>query len=131
MQLTRHTDYALRVLMYLAKSPDKLCSAAEIAEYYSISRNHLVKVVQGLTEHNFVVTTRGNHGGMKLAVAAEDISVGYVVRNLENHFNVVECFDDKSAGCKIQSSCKLKGVVFRAVNNFLDELDQTHLSDLL
>lgn len=131
MQLTRHTDYAVRVLMYLGKHPEKLSSVAEIAEYYSISRNHLVKVVQGLIEHKFVVTTRGKHGGMKLAVPASKISIGNVVRKLENHFNVVECFEHKTGVCRIQDSCKLKCVVRRAVKLFLEELDQTTLEDVL
>jgi len=131
MQLTRHTDYALRVLMYLAKQPDKLISVSEIAEYYSVSRNHLVKVVQGLTESGFVATTRGKHGGMQLACEAKDISVGSVVRKMENHFNIVECFEFSSVSCCIESSCGLKGVIHRATNNFLKELDQTSLAEVL
>ena len=73
MQLTRHTDYALRVLMYLGAHTDKLTSVAEIADYYGISRNHLVKIVQGLNEHGFVKTTRGKHGGMQLRGDAANI----------------------------------------------------------
>lgn len=131
MQLTRHTDYALRILMYLGNQSETLSSVAEIAAYHSISRNHLVKVVQGLTEAGFVKTTRGKHGGMQLSREASDISVGSVVRKMENHFDIVECFEDKSDGCCIASSCRLKGVIHQATNNFLAELDQTSLSDVL
>jgi len=131
MQLTRHTDYALRVLMYLGEQPDKLSSVSEIAAYYSISRNHLVKVVQGLTEAGYVKTTRGKHGGMRLAYDAKDISVGSVVRKMENHFNIVECFEFKSIGCCIENSCGLKGVIHRATDKFLKELDETSLLDVL
>jgi len=131
MQLTRHTDYALRVLMYLAKQPDVLSSVSEIANFYSVSRNHLVKVVQGLTEAGYVKTTRGKHGGMQLACEAKDISVGSVVRKMENHFNIVECFEVSTDGCCIESSCGLKGVIQRATNNFLKELDKATLQDVL
>jgi len=131
MQLTRHTDYALRVLMYLGKQPDTLSSVSEIAAYYSISRNHLVKVVQGLTEYSFVKTTRGKYGGMQLACDASDISVGSVVRKMENHFNIVECFEHKSDACCIENSCGLKAVIHRATSHFLKELDQTSLADVL
>ena len=131
MQLTRHTDYALRVLMYLAKQPDVLSSVSEIASYYSISRNHLVKVAQGLTEAGYVKTTRGKHGGMRLASDAKDISVGNVVRKMENHFNVVECFESGNDTCRIEKRCGLKGVIQRATNTFLKELDQTSLADVL
>jgi len=131
MQLTRHTDYALRVLMYLGKQPDKLSSVSEIAAYYEISRNHLVKVVQGLTESGFVKTTRGKHGGMQLAHDSKDISVGSVVRKMENHFNIVECFEFNSDACCIENRCGLKGVIHRATNTFLNELDQTSLAEVL
>jgi Rrf2 family transcriptional regulator, nitric oxide-sensitive transcriptional repressor len=48
MQLTRHTDFALRVLIYLAVNPGRLSRITEIAEAYQISRHHLVKVVTSL-----------------------------------------------------------------------------------
>ena len=40
MRLTVYTDYALRMLMYLALRQDQLATIAEIAESYDISRNH-------------------------------------------------------------------------------------------
>jgi len=131
MQLTRHTDYALRVLMYLGEKPDKLISVSEIAAYNSISRNHLVKIVQGLTEAGYVKTTRGKHGGMRLTSDAKDISVGNVVRKMENHFNVVECFESGNDTCRIEKTCGLKGVIQRATNTFLKELDKITLADVL
>lgn len=131
MQLTRHTDFALRVLMYLGIQHNRQVSVAEIAEFYSISRNHLVKVVQGLTEHGFVTTNRGKNGGMQLAVDANKISIGNVVRNMENHFEIVECFDSKANKCKIENACKLKGLLQQAIDNFLLELDGYTLADVI
>lgn len=131
MQLTRHTDYALRILMYLEAQNEQLANVAEISKYYSISRNHLVKVVQGLTEHGYVTTTRGKNGGMKLARHATNISVGEVIRNMENHFDIVECFDHTNESCTINSACKLKGILHQAVNNFLKELDAVSLADVI
>lgn len=131
MQLTRHTDYALRVLMYLGVDDKRLISVAEIAECYSISRNHLVKVVQGLTEHGFVITTRGKNGGMRLARKTNEISIGDVIRRMENRFDIVECFDNTADRCVISGACKLKGILHRALNSFLQELDGVSLADVL
>ncbi|HTF74853.1 MAG TPA: Rrf2 family transcriptional regulator, partial [Bradyrhizobium sp.] len=44
MRLTVYTDYALRLLMYLALKEDQLATIAEIAKSFAISRNHLMKV---------------------------------------------------------------------------------------
>ena len=131
MQLTRHTDYALRILMYLAVNHEKLSSVAEIAEYYSISRNHLVKVVQGLTEHGYVTTIRGKNGGMYLTDEPESVSVGDVIRQMENHFDLVECFENNSNTCPLSGACELKHVLSEALNTFLNELDKVSLADIV
>ena len=130
MQLTRHTDYALRVLMYLSVNHQKLVTVAELAEFYNISRNHLVKVVQGLVEHRFIQTTRGKNGGMRLACDSADISIGSVVRKMENHFNIVECFDAEQEGCTLNGACRLKGLLASAMEDFLVSLDTINLADI-
>lgn len=131
MQLTRHTDYALRILMYLGAENERLASVADIASYYSISRNHLVKVVQGLTEYGFVTTVRGKGGGMKLARKANDISIGNVIRHMENNFDLVECFNEENSACTVDKRCTLKGILRRGVNNFLTQLDTVSLADII
>ena len=66
MQLTRYTDYAIRVLLHVGAREDGLSSIAEIARTYNISRNHLMKVVQDLGQAGFLTTVRGRNGGLKL-----------------------------------------------------------------
>lgn len=84
MQITSYTDYALRVLLYLAMSPNQ---QTKIADFFNISRNHLVKVVHQLGGKGFVKTTRGKGGGLSLQFPPEMIRIGEVVRSMENHFN--------------------------------------------
>ncbi|PJN92814.1 Rrf2 family transcriptional regulator, partial [Amaricoccus sp. HAR-UPW-R2A-40] len=48
MRLDKHTDYALRVLMFLAANTDRLSTIAEIAGRFEISEAHLMKVVYRL-----------------------------------------------------------------------------------
>jgi len=129
MQLTLHTDYALRVLIYLAQKKDGLSTISEIANFYDISRNHLVKVVHHLSTENFIQTTRGKNGGMRLARAPEVISVGEVVRRMEPNFDIVECFSSNNQPCTVVSVCSLKGVLYQASNEFLSVLDKYTVAD--
>jgi Rrf2 family nitric oxide-sensitive transcriptional repressor len=129
MQLTLHTDYSLRVLIYLAQKKDGLTTISEIADFYHISRNHLVKVVHHLSTENFIHTTRGKHGGMCLARAPELISVGEVVRRMEPNFDIVECFSASNQPCTVVSVCALKEVLYRAGNEFLAVLDKYTVAD--
>ena len=91
MRLTRYTDYAMRVLLQLAARDDGLASIGEIARLYDISQNHLMKVVQDLGKAGFVRTVRGRGGGIALAMPADRIVVGQVVRHTEDGFHLVDC----------------------------------------
>lgn len=130
MRLTLYTDYSLRVLLYLAGNTDRLVTISELADFYNISRNHLVKVVHELGLSGFIFTTRGKHGGIRLARPADEIHIGEVVRKTEPDLNLLECFDPTIDTCRITSSCKLKGVLFDARRSFMDVLDQQTLADL-
>lgn len=131
MQITTYTDYALRVLIYLALSPNKQATVSEIADFYTISRNHLVKVVHQLGSKGFVKTTRGKGGGFSLQCPPEQISIGEVVRSMENHFHWVECFDPEQQRCRLLPSCGLKHLLSRAGNAYLQILDEATLADVL
>ncbi len=128
MQLTRYTDYSLRVLMYLAVHPERLATITEISTAYAISRNHLVKVVHELGTLGFIQTQRGKQGGIRLAHAAADINIGEVVRKVEKNLNIVNCTEPR---CPILPACDLKGVLFQARDAFMAVLDDYSLADLV
>ncbi|TAN47077.1 MAG: Rrf2 family transcriptional regulator [Methylococcaceae bacterium] len=129
MQLTKHTDYAIRVLIYLVTQEEATIS--QMADYYQISRNHLVKVVNSLSRKGFVITTRGKNGGVKLARPAAQIRVGEVVRCMEPNFNMVECFNYKRAHCAALPTCGLKSAFNLAADQFLAVLDGYTVADAL
>ncbi len=114
MHLTQFSDYSLRVALYLAAHPDDLASVEEISRSYGISRNHLTKVVQRLTDLGVVASTRGRGGGFRLAMQPEEINVGWLVRQTEPHFDIVECFDLATNTCPIAPGCGLKSALARA-----------------
>lgn len=126
MRLTRYTDYALRVLLYLGARPDRLCSIGEIARSYDISQNHLMKVVNDLANAGYVASVRGRSGGVRLGRPPAEINIGQVVRHTEDGFEVVDC-----GTCIIAPVCGLTHVLGDAVNAFLGVLDGYTLADLL
>src|SRR3954451_7150861 len=96
MQLTRFSDYSLRLLLYLAANPDRLVSIDEVSRAYGVSHHHLVKIVQLLVDRKLVASTRGRGGGLRLNREPAAINVGALVRITEPHFDLVECFDVKT-----------------------------------
>lgn len=130
VQLTRYTDYGLRVLLYLACTREDV-TVAEIAQQYGISRNHLVKVVHALSQKGYVQTTRGRAGGLRLAMPPELIGIGQVIRDLESNRALVECFAPETNTCPIAPVCALKGVLVEAEAAFQRELDKYTLADAM
>lgn len=130
MRLNLHTDYALRLLMFLAAKQQQ-ASIDEIAKAYGISRNHLVKVGQRLTELGYVEARRGRGGGLLLARGPEMINVGEVVRLVENTGAFVECFDPQINQCRVAGVCGLQGALSLALGDFMTRLDRYTVADLL
>lgn len=132
MRLTAYTDYSLRVLIFLGLRGEKLATIGEISETYGLSANHLMKIIHNLGKLGYIETVRGRGGGMRLAGAPEEINLGQVVRQMEPDFAVVECLDAKrSHDCVITPACRLQLVLEKAVQAFLDVLDNHTLADLL
>lgn len=123
MHLTLYTDYALRVLIYLAAQEGREATIAEVANRYGISKNHLVKVAHELGQHGFIVTRRGRKGGIGLGAPAGELTVGEVVRKMEPNLCLVECFDRASNTCHIAPACALRPMLAEALEAFLTVLD--------
>ncbi len=130
MRLTTMTDYALRLLMYVAQHPDRLCTIAEVARAHAISESHLMKVTQALGHHGWLETVRGKGGGIRLARAPAQVGLGAVVRDVEADFRLVECMGAASA-CRITGNCRLRGIVQGALDSFVAHLDRHTLADLI
>lgn len=131
MRLTSFTDYTLRTLLHLGTNPGRLVTIQEIADLHSISKNHLMKVVNELARNGVIETMRGRNGGFRLAHAPEDINIGAIVRMSESDFYMAECFDPGGNPCGLVTACSLKGVLGSATAAFLAELDRHTLAMLL
>ncbi len=130
MRLTVHSDYALRVLMYLGVRTDRLATIEEISTAYGISENHLMKVVNRLAKHGFVKALRGRGGGLRLGKLADAMTIGEVLRVVEDDFHIVECFGAADT-CRISKACRLKHALNRALAAYLAELDSWTLADIV
>lgn len=126
MRLTKHTDYAFRVLIYLASMPaDQLSTVQEIAEKFDVSRSHIMKIVHKLAGAGLVQASRGQHGGLKLGQPKEAIGLRRVIELMEATLTPVNC-----DVCIIRGNCALKNILLGAQRQFLEHLEQFTLADL-
>lgn len=126
MQLTRHTDYALRLLIHLAGVGDERAQISDVAHAQGISRTHLMKIANELAHAGFIEAVRGRGGGIRLARDPKDINLGDLIRVTEPHCNMVDC-----AGCRLVRSCSLPGVLDEAKSAFQAVLARHSLADIL
>jgi Rrf2 family transcriptional regulator, nitric oxide-sensitive transcriptional repressor len=131
MRLTLHTDYALRVLMYVGVKRDGVSTIPEIVERFDISKGHVMKVVHHLAQKGYLETIRGKRGGMRLARKPEQINVGAVVRDMEEELGVLGCLQGRKGYCRIEECCLLRSALRDATNAFLATLDRYTLQDLV
>ena len=130
MNITRFTDYSLRVLIYVALNDKELVTIKSISEQYKISKNHLMKIVQELNTQGYLQSIRGKNGGIKLGKPANSINVGDLIRHFEANSTLVECFGDNNL-CIITPACKLKAMFADAMEAFYESLSQYTIADLV
>ncbi|VAV89457.1 Nitrite-sensitive transcriptional repressor NsrR [hydrothermal vent metagenome] len=130
MHISQFSDYSLRVLIFLVTCK-KPTTATAIAEAYDISFHHVSKAAQFLAREGYVASERGRSGGIRLALAAKEISIGEVLRKSEKgNVALVECMRPKGKPCVIVPVCKLAGTLRKAQEAFFDYLDKVTLADI-
>jgi Rrf2 family nitric oxide-sensitive transcriptional repressor len=130
MRLTLHTDFALRVLIQVGLGGGKLTTINDIAQSFDISRQHLMKVVNALSQKGYLDTVRGRNGGIRLMHEPRDINIGQVVRDTEDRLHIIGCLERRGY-CRIERVCVLRGLLRDATDAFLAVLDAHTLADLI
>lgn len=128
MQLTRFTDYALRVLLFVGRQDGRICTMGEIAAHYRISLDHLRKVVHKMATLGYLNSSRGRGGGLLLGRDPTAIRIGDLVLALENNMSIIDC---QALDCLLQPGCSLKTELDRAGRAFIAVLNEVTLHDLL
>ena len=128
MQLSRFTDFSLRVLLYLVINNNKRAHLKTIADFYPIPLEHLRKVVHALSKSGYLQTYRGKNGGIELAIPPEDIKIGNVVEHFEKRQTLIDC---EGLSCRLAASCALKDALRQGQNALIDKLNSYTLADLV
>lgn len=128
MKLTKHTDYAFRVLIYLASTKQERSTILEISDMFKISKTHVMKIVNELVNIGWVASVRGKNGGIYLGVNPRDINLREVVTQMEKTLDPINCAEPI---CFINGICGLKPILMTAQDKYLEHLAQFTLDDLM
>jgi len=133
MKLSTKGRYGLRAVLDLAVHADEEAVAlSQIAERQGISMNYLEQLIAKLKKAGIVNGIRGAQGGYMLALPAEEISVGAILRALEGDLNPVDCSEVNNRDtCCNSDSCVTKYVWKRISDSINDAVDGIKLSELV
>ena len=129
MKLSSKTHYGLIACHILAKSfPDGQVSATALESHMSVSGKYLEKIMRMLSKRDIVSANRGANGGYYLARAPKDITIGEIVRALEDDMEIIECVKD-GGKCKCCPSSGVWKRLYKGINDLLDSMTLQEMID--
>lgn len=131
MYLSKFTDYSFRILIYLGNHPNELFTVDELSSILNLSTHHIKKIVYKLAKNNYILSTKGRNGGIKLVMNPKDINLGKLLDITEDNLNIVECFSKENNTCNLTQHCKLKPILNEALISFKEKLSEHTLQDIL
>ncbi len=131
MKMSSKARYGLYLAVELAKryNPDEVVPVCVLAQSTGVTEKYLEQIVALMKKQNLVVASRGACGGYKLADSPENITVGQVLRAVEDNLEIVECLHENcAAGCNCVSRT-LWEKLYENINSYLDTISLKQLSE--
>jgi Rrf2 family transcriptional regulator, iron-sulfur cluster assembly transcription factor len=135
MRLTTKSRYGTRMILDLAlNSKDGHIPLSEISKRQNMSLKYLEKLIRKLRDAGIVSSRRGPSGGHQLALSPEKITVGDIVRTLEEGSAITDCSEKSEERCSIcnqTGKCLSQWIWIEASNAMFKRLDQITIAMLI
>jgi Rrf2 family protein len=130
LRISRKIDYAIRAMIYLAGIPEgTVVPFREIGRQMDVPEDFLAKILKTLVDQGIVRSTRGPHGGYRLARPPEAINVLEIIEAAEGPIAINVCLDDDDA-CGRQPVCNMSAVWREGQERMLDVFRNRTLASL-
>ena len=103
-------------------------SASVLESHIAVSGKYLEKIMRMLSGRGIISATRGANGGYYLAKAPENITIGEIVRALEDDMEIIECVKD-GGKCKCCPSSGVWKHLYQGINDMLDSMTLKQMVD--
>lgn len=129
MKLTNTSEYALRILVFMAKDAEALYSAKYLVEKLAISDKYLRRLMTDLAKAGFVYSIQGRDGGYRFAKLPNEIYLSDVIDAVEGMRKYTGCvlgFDK----CSDENPCAMHSSWVKVRTEFLSVFTRKTISDL-
>jgi len=131
MRLSTRARYGTRLMLELALNfSNGTIFLKDIAEKEEISEKYLSHLVIPLKSSGLISSSRGAHGGYRLAKSPSQITLKEIVQTLEGSISCVECVKNPSV-CPRVSKCATRGIWEKLDEKIAAELSSVNLEDLM
>lgn len=130
LRLSKLSDYGMVVMTAMARTPQGLRNAADLADEVQIGTPTVSKLLKRLGRAGLVESERGARGGYRLARAPALIDMAQVIAAIEGPIGLTEC-SVHDGRCGIESSCTLRGnwqVINHAVRGALADISLAQMA---
>lgn len=128
MKWNTTTEYALRILIYMAKKPDELFHTKEISETLNISYKYMTKIITLLSNNQIISSKKGKYGGIILNKKIDDITVKEIL-TIMNDLDDDKCILGLGL-CSEKNKCSMHEVWMESKNSIIHTFSQTTLESL-
>ncbi len=108
LRISKLADYGTVVMVYLAKHPERLCNARDIALHTHLAVPTVSKLLKRLAAAGLLTSVRGVNGGYRLQRATSDISVAQIIYAMDQSRGLTECSAHHNQ-CSLQGVCHIQG----------------------
>ena len=130
IKLSRMADYGVILMVQLARMPEQVTTAADLAEATALPAPSVSKLLKQLSRSGLLDSHRGTKGGYAIARPSTEITVADIVSAVEGPIALTECMTTQGAVCEIEALCPTR-TNWRHINNALVEaLDNVSLADM-
>lgn len=130
LRLNRETDYAIRVILALAKyPPGQIIPSAVIRQEMLLPESLSLQIISHLVHLNLIRSYPGRNGGIQLAHPPGDITLYDVIRGLEGPLYLSECLEEDHP-CQLAPECPVQDYWKELQNKIEKELQGTNFQHL-
>ena len=131
MQLASTTDYAIRIVCYLA-AQRQMISTSELSQELSVPASYIPKITKKLKQAGIIKACEGIKGGYQIAKQPENISLRDVISCTESTMAISRCLE-KEEGCSKNyiACCKVHQILLDLQNIYNNRLESVKISDII
>ena len=131
MQLKNSTDYAIRIVCYLA-AQERMVSTSELSRKLNVSANYVPKIAKKLKDAKIVNACEGINGGYMLAKQPENISLMDIISCVEETMAINRCLEeDRFCSRNLEDTCKIHKILLSLQNTYNNKLESVKVSDVI